>query len=60
MDIHFSDEEAEVLSDILENELNRLEIETCRTDSIVYHRLMQKKTDCVASIVNKLKVEQKV
>lgn len=60
MDINLTREEVEVLSDILESELNRLQIETLRTDSIGYHRLMQKKTDCVESIVNKLKLEQQV
>lgn len=60
MHIELTNEEVEVLADILDHELNRLEIETLRTDSIAYHQLMQKKTKAVDSIVNKLKVGQKI
>jgi hypothetical protein len=60
MDVNLTQEEAEVLTEILVGEVERMQIQTLRTDSIVYHKMMQKKTECVESIVNKLKVEQKV
>jgi hypothetical protein len=60
MNINLTPEEAEVLRDILESEVDRLQIETLRTDTHAYHQLMRNKTECVERIVKKLKVEEKV
>jgi hypothetical protein len=60
MEIQLTSRQVEILKELLEHELRNLEIETIRTDSIEYHRMLQDRRSIVDEMLGMLTAAHKV
>lgn len=59
MYVNLDQEQAQVLREMLQNTLTQLRIETARTDSHDFRKMLQHREDVVASLISALSPEQR-